>query len=100
MEKLKILEKVRFQEIEKTKKQRIDHNLNLLRIKKGVDELQQKYNNNTELFDDLRALINTNYTFDKKGEHQDDNEADRSIKEAEDLPVSIKDNKKYRYWSP
>lgn len=100
MEKLKILEKVRFQEIEKTKKQRIDHNLNLLRIKKGVDELQQKYNNNTELFDDLRALINANYTFDKKGEHQDDNEADRSIKEAEDLPVSIKDNKKYRYWSP
>lgn len=100
MEKLKILEKVRFQEIEKTKKQRIDHDLNLLRIKKGVDDLEQKYNNNKELFDDLRALINANYTFEKKAQHQGDDKPDIKNKEADDLPVSIKDNKKYRYWSP
>ncbi|SGZ40481.1 uncharacterized protein HGUI_02681 [Hanseniaspora guilliermondii] len=100
MEKLKILEKVRFQEIEKTKKERIEHKLNLLRIKKGVDVLEQKYSDNKELFDDLRALINEKYTFEKKGEHQGDNEADKTSKETDDLPVSITDNSKYRYWSP
>lgn len=102
MEKLKIFEKVRFQEIEKTKKERVDQKLNLIRIKKGVEELEQKYNNsnNKELFDELKTLINSNHSFEKKEENLFVDDLEDNTKENDDLPLSIKDSKKYRHWAP
>ena len=102
MEKTKLLEKVRFQEIEKTRKERVDQKLNLIRIKKGIAELEQKYDNdsNKELLDELKTLINSNHNFEKKEENLFVDDLEDSPKQSDDLPISIKDSKKYRYWSP
>ncbi|KAL6929115.1 hypothetical protein ACO0SA_002455 [Hanseniaspora valbyensis] len=116
MKKNSILVKLKLKEIEKLEEQKLAFNLDKVRINNGIESLKAKYNidnKNDELFKEFSDLINKNYEYEKKSNNSEsektqanqygnndvtDQKVENDVDEDE-LPLSVKNPSKYRYWT-
>lgn len=101
-----VLEKLKFKEIEKLQKERLDFKLEKMRIKQGIEGLKNKYNSDQqhdELFQELADLVNKDCNFEKREVPLADQATEKLRSEGladddDELPLSVKSPAKYRYW--
>lgn len=116
MKKNSILVKLKLKEIEKLEEQKLAFNLDKVRINNGIESLKAKYNidnKNDELFKEFSDLINKNYEYEKKpttsesekpqtNQYGSNDLTDQKVEndvDEDELPLSVKNPSKYRYWT-
>ncbi|XBW37256.1 hypothetical protein QEN19_002839 [Hanseniaspora menglaensis] len=116
IKKNSVLEALRAKEIEKLEKERLDFKLDKLRVNQGLVSLKQKYNAdniNDELFRELSDLINKNCEYEKKesenasiltesvetASFNGGSNINNQITDDDNIPISVLNPSKYRYWS-